>query len=682
MEKDLTIVVVNDAEKDPSLIRYCLQGLLDDRFNGNAVRDRCQVIVLNQDPNVQEEPLLSASPLSPLPSPFELVDAGSRVVAGRVLWDLVASLRAMRPMIRGRYLMLMHKEEIACPGMIAGMLDYAASARWPHVLLGNLRRPGSVDDIRQHGQCQCSEFFSNEIRRIMDKGEVPVPGDASEFGKIPDVHWLPSRDEQATLASQRWIEDLFAMRVDWMDAVRFTDHGRPHLFFQDVYDLMGVLDRSLQERGLAPVVRRVPLSAGRAWHLHHPRGYPALSSPAVASFFQALGSDLAAGTLLAEPATFAGVAAWVANPCDATVCHHRHPRHSRGGTVHRYQADLEAWLDGGGGAGEKSLRDYYGDRGDLRHPAHGPAVLRCRPGDALVVAHHRDLKNPLHPLAASLAGLRAAAIPLEVVSPPHSQTPCWPLTSRQIGAVFLWNGAKDVRQDITRRFRDAGVPVFILERGFFNRHHYAQVDPCGFNHTASWACREELSRSAPPHGAARFVGAFGCQPVSMNSRDTGYVLVLGQVPRDAQLQDAEVQDSEQLLKAVLAAVPAGTDVLYRPHPLTPAGSRHKRTLREDVDGARFCVTINSNSIQESLAWGCPVLALGPALACIAGLAIQTCLAGLKAGIERMMDGWAPPSDAVRDFLYTLACRQYSNAELADGRMLAAMLGREGANRGN
>lgn len=657
---DLTIVVVNDAEKEPALLGYCTKALAE--YNADAI-GRCQVVVLNQDP--------LASPWVGMEDVWddriEWHDAGHRVVDGAVLWDLVESLRLLRPKIRGRYLMLLHKEMVCLGGSISGLLDYAERAGYPHVVLHNLRRPGGVEDIRQHGQVQCSAEWSRFIRLMMDQD------DPASLSDVPDVHWIPSRDEQAVMSIQRWIEDVFAARVDFLDAVRFFEHGRPHLFFQDVYDLMGVVDSELARRDLAATVRRLPLSKGRILHLHHPRCYPALVSPAVERFFCAgAGSHVVAGTLLGEPATFHGVRQWVGNPCEETVRHHRHPRHSTGGTVDRYRTDFCKWLDS---RGDLLMREYYGQPSpatvNIRH------CLSVGPGPVLLVAHNRDIKNRLHPLHAARIGLEASGRKVEIVQPPPPGAMCWPLVASRPGAVVTWNAAKDVRAQIAARFRSEGVPVFVMERGFFARMRFSQVDPCGFGHTASWASREQLSGSPPPEGQARFVGSFGTDVSLMAPREKGIILVLGQIAGDAQLADSEISASEQLEQAVMdalcdSALPSLVE--FRPHPLTPAGRRNTEPLREAIARSRFAVTINSNSIHEALAWGCPVLALGPALACIAGVAIQTTLANLERSLYAMNDGWAPPPDAVRDYLYTLACRQHSLEELATGEYWKKRLG--------
>lgn len=180
----------------------------------------------------------------------------------------------------------------------------------------------------------------------------------------------------------------------------------------------------------------------------------------------------------------------------------------------------------------------------------------------------------------------------------------------------------------------------------------------------------------------RFRRAFGRLPKPLKSAKTrrGYILVLLQVPGDSQLRDSEIDSPAPLVRAVEAAAPAGCDIRVRPHPLhdwTSEANGRARTmggsLREAVEGAAFCVTINSTAGIESLALGCPVLCLGPALYATAGVALQTSLADMPAAMAKMAEGWRPTTKAVHNFLYHLAWRQWTFDEIAEGTVLRRLL---------
>ncbi len=217
-----------------------------------------------------------------------------------------------------------------------------------------------------------------------------------------------------------------------------------------------------------------------------------------------------------------------------------------------------------------------------------------------------------------------------------------------------------------------------MERGFFDRMAHTQLDWCGFGHRTSWASRP--ARPAPAGGAERFRRVWGDAPTPMRSRDDGYILVLGQVSGDAQLRDSEIHHTGPLVQAVENATPRDIDIRIRPHPLTkwdrPADARAtviKGDLRSAIAGARFVVTINSNAGNEALAWGCPVMCLGPSLYGIAGVAMQTKLVDLPASVRMMLDGWRPPRDMTANVLHHLASRQWSCDELARGDVLKRRL---------
>ena len=97
------------------------------------------------------------------------------------------------------------------------------------------------------------------------------------------------------------------------------------------------------------------------------------------------------------------------------------------------------------------------------------------------------------------------------------------------------------------------------------------------------------------------------------------------------------------------------------------------SLREDLKGAAFVITINSNSIVECLERGIPVLAFGPSLA-INARAVRKCtVATLASDIRAMRAGWTANDDAVRRYLEWLASRQFSVDELSNPQELPGIL---------
>ena len=254
----------------------------------------------------------------------------------------------------------------------------------------------------------------------------------------------------------------------------------------------------------------------------------------------------------------------------------------------------------------------------------------------------------------------------------------YPSFTEKPEAVFVWNGCKGKRGEIVQEMRDDGIPVFVLERGFFDRQNYVQIDRKGFNHTASWAGFGGISSFLPTcDGLDRLIKILGREPKKVKARKNGYILVLYQVDGDEQLAQSEVHHADTLVDSVLNAS-QNQEVVVRPHPL---GRRYLKkhtgfstgTLEDDVAGARFCVTINSNAGNDAISYGCPVLCFGPALYELAAVAKKARIYSLAKDIRAMLDGWEPDGGDSRRYLGYLANRQWNTEELRDGDIVKNLL---------
>lgn len=293
-----------------------------------------------------------------------------------------------------------------------------------------------------------------------------------------------------------------------------------------------------------------------------------------------------------------------------------------------------------------------------------------------LLVDNRNWADPTEPFKATFNGLRALGHQVEPIAPPRDERAGVMPWGREPDAAFVW-GTHGYKGLIARRMRDKGKPAFIMERGFFDRFNYTQIDHKGFNHTASWA--KGVEGPAPAGGLARFVAAWGQPPAAFEPRD-GYCLLLLQVPADAQLAESQIRSPGPLVRAVEAALPDGVDIRVRGHPMSSwqCGTQGRArmiggTLAEAVAGAAFCVTINSNAGNEALAWGCPLLCFGPALYLKGGVAMRATLQGLSDQLAKMCKGGRPDEAKVRNYLAHLACRQWSRKELADAWPLKQVL---------
>ncbi|MCE5277193.1 MAG: hypothetical protein ABFD92_16820 [Planctomycetaceae bacterium] len=276
-------------------------------------------------------------------------------------------------------------------------------------------------------------------------------------------------------------------------------------------------------------------------------------------------------------------------------------------------------------------------------------------------------------------GLRAAGYEPLVVC--DGRLPLW---DRNVSAAVLWNGGHGRWGEYARTLRRQGCPVLVMEHGWFDRRRHVQMDWDGFNARASWApdlmsgvweqIRPRLS------SAERFETAFGRYAHPVCHRNSGYVLVLLQVPGDYQLQGEIITTPGPLVRAVEAACPKGIEIRVRAHPLhdwqcgTQGRSRMiGGTLEQAVAGARFCVTVNSSSANEAMAWGCPVLALGAAVYTVCGLVPQVDPSDLPWAMEKYIDGGLARGELSVEYLHRLAHRQWSFDEIARGDVLGEMM---------
>ena len=650
----LTIILVNDPEKDPKLLGYCFQAIR--LLNADAIPDT-QFIVLNQDPNGTAAYELAKSQ----PFDVEWFDAGYECVGGVVLWDLMASLKALWPRVRGRYHLIMHKEWLSGPGVLRQNIDWLKANGEPPLAMANLRRVGTIKQLKKNRMASSGKQPSIRMRAAMDTGDVDVIQKAlARVSTLAWKHWLDESQRKPGM----WVEDAYYGRCDWFNDMKFFGHADRQLF-QDVYDLLAILFKQLHASKVAPHVPQVPLEAGQFYHLWHTKGYLHFNDRVIDYFCG--DPERWEGTQFAERNTMERLRDFVAEGGAA----HRNPliafRQGARGTAKRFSEGLQRWLC---------------NRGKAVEQAHAPVTTPKREISRIVIVCRNDRwRNGKEPYQHVMVGLKAIGHDPAIVNrlPPQRSWPPW--SGGTPDAIFVWNAQNGGWEAKVPTLRQEGMTVIAMERGFFDRHNYTQLDHLGFGHRASWA--KGLAAAAPAGAAKRFKDAWGGPPVDMAARSDGYILVLLQVPSDSQLADSEINSPGPLVESVMAGVRKAeldVPVCVRAHPQFPwncgtalGARRLQGTLEEAVAGARFCITINSNSANEALAWGCPVLAYGPALYLEAKVALRTSIAASRGSIVKMMDGWAPTASETRNYLYHLACRQWSTKELANGEVLQRIL---------
>ena len=290
---------------------------------------------------------------------------------------------------------------------------------------------------------------------------------------------------------------------------------------------------------------------------------------------------------------------------------------------------------------------------------------------------NRNWVDPTEPYQAIAEGLKKLGHTASPLGCPPTSAACHQLWSKEPDAIFIW-GVNGAKRSVGDDFRRRGKPAFTMERGFFDRYNYTQIDHVGFNCSASWT--PTLHAPAPAVGAKRFRAAWGKPPEGFGPRE-GYCLVLLQVPGDAQLKATKFPHPGPFVRAVDRAAPPGVKIRVRAHPLSQwnCGERGSAvrmiegSLAEAIGGAKYAVTINSNAGNECLALGCPVLCMGPALYEMVGLALRATPGDLALRLAEMDAGWRPDDDETRNYLAHLACRQWTCDELATGEPLRMIL---------
>jgi len=261
-----------------------------------------------------------------------------------------------------------------------------------------------------------------------------------------------------------------------------------------------------------------------------------------------------------------------------------------------------------------------------------------------------------------------------------------------------------MREDVARaidRCERYGTNTIFCEHGFYDRQNYCQADRKGILHWSSWA--RHVTEPAPECGERRFNAVTNNRAIKpMSKRNGGYVLVLGQVSGDSQLNDSEVKGPLPLQRVLWPYFEGsqknkfGLTGYFRPHPLCSnvITNRHHKTLKQipqqcnevrdykktkggtglkdALKGARFVITINSNAILECLMEGVPVMAFGPSIGITAGAVKQASLNTFEKDLKEMVDGWHPEEYNVRNYLYWLASRQWNRKEFATKKLFEAL----------
>ena len=289
---------------------------------------------------------------------------------------------------------------------------------------------------------------------------------------------------------------------------------------------------------------------------------------------------------------------------------------------------------------------------------------------AVIAAGHAGLASIATGLnAAGWEAIRAAS-PAEYVSPMRADI------------VVGWNDTRSQRDGWTAFAEAHGAAMIYVEHGWFDRATSVQMDCTGIQHRASWA--------GSILGASHPVPIIPTMP-----RKSGYILVLGQVDGDSQLDNPCMPGASPMLRQVCRAIANRVPIRFRPHPssqplnmarypgveLSAATDKnlYRQTkaggpgLAEDLAGARFVVSINSTSLLEAAVAGIPCLAFGPAIGLNAGAFHAASPETIASDLHDMLAGWVPPVGAVDRLVGELWAHQHSPTELSNPEYISGII---------
>lgn len=303
----LTIVVVNDGQKDPKLLKYYFRALSFQDLS------RVQVILLQQavDGNYAREIAAKQN------FPVQVHECTCKAIGDTRLWDVMHCLGEMRPQIKGQYLLYMHKEYICGRDVLAKSIEwleqehtdaaptpYAETPTYsqPNLALANLRRVGKAG-THNYRIVSSDPHNSAIIKGALTAG--PASRAWSVMDNIPSTPWVHNRTRRRPPG--KWVEDAFFVKMAWLDEINFFNMC-DRMLFQDVFDLLGevfTLNKDMY-------VPRVPIELGTIYHLAHPKAYLHFND-AVLDYFQET-APLWKNTYFADAGFFATIRKYLKDP--------------------------------------------------------------------------------------------------------------------------------------------------------------------------------------------------------------------------------------------------------------------------------------------------------------------------------------------------------------------------------
>lgn len=210
------------------------------------------------------------------------------------------------------------------------------------------------------------------------------------------------------------------------------------------------------------------------------------------------------------------------------------------------------------------------------------------------------------------------------------------------------------RHKIIRAQQAAGRDYLVMERGYIgDRFVYTSMGFNGLNGRA-----EFYAENMP---GDRWEKHFDGFLQSWQNKDTGYVLLIGQVGGDASLQGIDIRKWCQSAYDQIKSIDPDVRVRFRQHPIEEQRGVHWSiknaeksisSLADDLLGARCCITYNSNTGVDAILAGVPTIAVD------SGSMVYN-LAAHEVTLN-------PPKPDRTQWAYNMAYCQWTEEEIANG----------------
>lgn len=342
MQPLLSILLFIDVEKEREFDHRWFSALRG--LNPRALDDLQVLVLCQRDQDTALRELIAQQPFRASLHFTNQPRAGD----GYPIWDNVAAIREVWPLVEGEYVTFSHAEYVHGPGRLRRTMNWLVDER-PILALGNLRRIiRSSGDFR--GYVENENDPMNLLFAALVDGECwsILRDHWGVFSQLPWMYWNP----EPLPGKRAWLEDIFFARRDWFTALRWWEHGGK-LPFQDIYDLMGPGLERLNRDKLKPDVYRLPREIHEAVHILHRKTWGSYTV-AVREWFKRHRREYADTTMTR----------WDLWDRILMTDKRKQPtpglvvsdfRRAPGGTVTRWCVDFSAYLQDGGA---RAVRDY------------------------------------------------------------------------------------------------------------------------------------------------------------------------------------------------------------------------------------------------------------------------------------------------------------------------------------